>query len=521
MGFPEKKLQHLDLEAAQTISPSRIAARNSLHSGGARVIQFDMWHDVFVEPKMPWTRFAQSAFLHIAALALIWTVSFSWLRQQKILKPLFDRSSLVAYTPEEYLPKLDTGATKAPVTKGDPVYAKQPILSVPPEADNRAQTIVVPPDVKLNHDVPLPNIVATGAVAPTVPLDATQLRSNRMLAPDAAVVAPAPDVQSGPSRMRAELRSDVIAPPEEVTQARGRVSDINIGQSQVIAPAPQLSLAEQHSSSGRGRSGLATASMQPVAPPPTMGGTASSGSANGRLVALGIHPVVPTGPVVAPAGNRRGTFSAGPNGKAGAVGTPEVKGRSNATGAGSLNARVGSLPPGLRVGGEADASGNTSSANSKSGARVAAAVPDEKITDVDRKVFGGRRVYGRTLNMPNLNSSSGSWVIKFAELEQGGNVKSPNSAGELLEPVAMEKSDPGYPLELMRSNVHGMVTLYAVIHSDGKVGEIRVLTSPDDRLDSYAARALARWKFLPAERAGKPVALEAVVEIPFKVHQSF
>jgi protein TonB len=85
----------------------------------------------------------------------------------------------------------------------------------------------------------------------------------------------------------------------------------------------------------------------------------------------------------------------------------------------------------------------------------------------------------------------------------------------------MQKSDPGYPLELIRSNVHGMVTLYAVIHSDGRVGEIRVLNSPDDRLDSYAAKALARWKFLPAERGGKPVSLEAVVEIPFRVRQNF
>ena len=137
------------------------------------------------------------------------------------------------------------------------------------------------------------------------------------------------------------------------------------------------------------------------------------------------------------------------------------------------------------------------------------------MTDVDRKVFGGKRVYGRTLNMPNLNSASGSWVIKFAEL--GGGKKD----GELLEPVALEKTDPGYPLELMRANVHGMVTLYAVIHADGRVGDIRVLTSEDERLDAFAEKALARWKFLPAERAGKPVALEAVVTIPFRVRQNF
>jgi outer membrane biosynthesis protein TonB len=40
-------------------------------------------------------------------------------------------------------------------------------------------------------------------------------------------------------------------------------------------------------------------------------------------------------------------------------------------------------------------------------------------------------------------------------------------------------------------------------------------------LDPYAVKALARWKFLPAERAGKPVALEAVVKIPFRVRRNF
>jgi TonB family protein len=142
-------------------------------------------------------------------------------------------------------------------------------------------------------------------------------------------------------------------------------------------------------------------------------------------------------------------------------------------------------------------------------------VSDDKITDVDHQVFGDRRFYAMTLNMPNLNSSTGSWVIRFAEMQPDPK------QGALLAPVPTQKTDPGYPLELMRTNVHGMVTLYAVIHSDGRVGDIRVLNSPDQRLDAYAASALARWKFLPAERAGKPVALEAVVVIPFRVRKTF
>jgi TonB family protein len=563
MGSPGKKLLKLLVERDPASPEFPGEVRAALRSvpdpapgpadlpGGH---EFDMWRDVFVQQKLPWRRFLQSALLHTAAGALIWTVSLVLIRQQKIMeRPAFDRSTLVTYTPAEYLPPLDTGAPEAPKPqKGDPVYAKQPILSVPPEADNRSQTIVVPPDLKLNHDVPLPNIVATGAVVPAVPLDATRASPSRVIAPETQVVAPAPDVQFVRDRVvQAALKSDVIAPPPDVTShptramaspeiavvepapeltpsTKGRVGPVNIAPSAVVAPAPQITLAEQHAPAARGggRGNLPGGGEQPVGPPPSVAAS-GNGRASGRLIALGIHPVAPNGPVAVPAGNRRGNFAASPKGKPSASGTPDVVGsKSTTNGAGGHNAsKNGALPAGLHVGAadsNADDAREVASLSSSgigsgahSAARAASPVADDKITDMDRKVFRGKRVYGRTLNMPNLNSSTGSWVIKFAELDGG------HKEGELLEPVATEKSDPGYPLELMRANVQGLVTLYAVIHADGKVSDIRVLNSPDERLDNYAASALARWKFVPAERAGKPVALEAVVEIPFRVRRSF
>ena len=565
MESPGKDLLRLLVERDPASPEFRSGVRAALHPAlrptelpGSEEDEFDLWRDVFVQQKLPWGRFLQSALLHTAAVALIWTISLSWIRQQKILgHAAFDRSSLVTYSPEEYLPPLDTGASEAPkAQKGDPVYAKQPILSVPREADNRSQTIVVPPDLKLDHDVPLPNIVATGAIVPAIPLDATRpslsLSSSRIVAPETQVVAPAPDVQFARDRVvQAAMKSDVVAPPPELTQStKGHVGLINIGPSEVVAPAPQLTLTEQHSLAARGKGSLPGGSVQPVGPPPSLA-AAGGASAAGRLIALGIHPVAPTGPVPVPGGNRRGTFSATPQGKPGASGTPELAGGGKGdSGSKTRNNGHGSLPAVLHVGaGESgatspvernggasshgNANGNSSgngadgaremaslsssgaTPGARSGAHAASAVPDDKVTEVDRQVFGGKRFYEMALNMPNLNSSTGSWVIRFAELESG------RKQGELLAPVATEKSDPGYPLELIRANVHGMVTLYAVIHADGKVGEIRVLNSPDERLDSYAAKALARWKFVPAVRAGKPVALEAVVVIPFRVRRSF
>ena len=43
-------------------------------------------------------------------------------------------------------------------------------------------------------------------------------------------------------------------------------------------------------------------------------------------------------------------------------------------------------------------------------------VSKDRATDVDRWIFGDKKFYAMTLNMPNLNSAGGSWVIRFAEL---------------------------------------------------------------------------------------------------------
>ena len=128
---------------------------------------------------------------------------------------------------------------------------------------------------------------------------------------------------------------------------------------------------------------------------------------------------------------------------------------------------------------------------------------------IENQVFGPKRYYSMAINMPNLTSAGGSWIIRFAQL------KDDPDPGELTAPSATSKVDPAYPAEMMRRGVEGRVTLYAVIHSDGSVGEVRVLRGFDDLLDENARAALLRWRFRPATKNGQAVDLEAVVEIPF------
>jgi TonB family protein len=132
-------------------------------------------------------------------------------------------------------------------------------------------------------------------------------------------------------------------------------------------------------------------------------------------------------------------------------------------------------------------------------------------TPMADKYFGMKRYYSLTLNMPNLNSATGSWVVRFAELNEN------HDGIPVVAPVATNKLDPVYPQELARDRVEGTVTLYAVIRQDGTVANIRVLKSVDKLLDYAAMRALAGWRFVPGMKNGAAVDLEAIVDIPFRL----
>jgi len=140
-----------------------------------------------------------------------------------------------------------------------------------------------------------------------------------------------------------------------------------------------------------------------------------------------------------------------------------------------------------------------------------------KLSEPERAVFGNRKFYSVSLNMPNLNSAGGSWVIRFAELNHDSSNHDANSpAADLSQPAATRKVDPAYPLQLMRENVSGTVILYAIIHADGTVGNVRVLRGVDERLDRFASQAIAQWQFQPAMKNGSPVDVEATFQIPFR-----
>jgi protein TonB len=131
------------------------------------------------------------------------------------------------------------------------------------------------------------------------------------------------------------------------------------------------------------------------------------------------------------------------------------------------------------------------------------------------EIFGPKRVYTLYVNMPNLASATGSWVLSFAELQQNETQPKTAPGTDLSGPVPLRKVDPKYPPSLVSAKVEGEVVLYAVIRRDGSVDSIQLVKGIEPELDTNAMEALARWRFRPAELRGAPVELEAIVHIPF------
>lgn len=536
------------------------------------------WPDVFVKRSLPWRRFLESSVYHVAAGALLFGVTLIPSTRPRIeTKPAFDHSQVIYYRPSEYVPPLDTrsASVEAP-RQADPEPTRQAIISVPREADNRSQTIVTPPNVKLKRDVAIPNVVAWSDTAvkprleiPAAPLspaaeiarlspslpnsvaappqDATPVRKRNLPALQDAVATPPKDLTASSSGLT-QLQPAPVAPPTDISSSPShRTGSLNIAPTEVIAPAPQLAVADQHTTAG-GRQ-AAVGAPQVVAPPPTLGGSATAGSASGspgRLIALNLHPAVDA-PAEPPAGNRRGTFTASPEGHLGGAASPGSAvgnvgrgspsgGGSGTTGNGGVSSSkpTGNAPAGLYLGPAskpAAVAGDPGTRPPAKDAPLVASVrpprvttaspmqPDStaKLSDAERAVFGNRRFYSVTLNMPNLNSAGGSWIIRFAELKHDSTDRDPNAPkDDLSQPMATRKVDPAYPMQLMRENVHGTVILYAVIHADGSVGNVRVLRGADERLDRFATEAVSQWKFEPATKNGTPVDVEATFQIPFR-----
>jgi hypothetical protein len=397
------------------------------------------------------------------------------------------------------------------------------VVSKPAVPDNTRQTIYQrssPPDLRIPVEVKLPNMVLGNPLeAPKAPLQfdpnsAKPTQANRQLAPEAA-----PSVSSETPKMPL-------------------VTYLDPSSSQPRLAIPLAGAAKPTLKTGNGGpSGAAN------------GGVAAPGDGNDLLV-VGVDPG-PAGSVVALGpGNRWGEFSISPAG--GQPGSPGgspggvVGGGTGGAGLGG-DGSTGVGPGGGGGGGGASGKSGAisisgSGGSGSSGALVSAPlmsmvypVPAAVLPKVRKSglvvsagpIGGGGlavyralscgKIYTVFLPMPGKN-----WTMQYCQkadpAEPKSNPDNRSTVIHLESALIPPDADPDSRFDFQRLPVpiekgHKIIVLRGSLLADGTVSNLQVYQGLVPAMDDAARLAFSRWKFKPAMRDGKAVAVDILVGI--------
>jgi TonB family protein len=489
--------------------------------------------DCWVDRRVPRRAVVAACLWHLAFLAL----PFPDLPAAPRHNSAFDNTQLTWSGPVNDLPLVELRAEKPkPSPRGEP---DKPLPPSGADAFHPRQRIFTDP-VRPTH----PRQTLINSAAPPEPPKILPTL------PNIVQLAPVP----APARPRLEISEKTLAQLRPRQRRRATITE---------APAPELPTFEQKP----GEIALATPANAParpklelnagaaprqaerkqsgdVGPAPELAQSQSTANGNSAtFIALSANPG-PAAPVQPPQGNLSARVSISPEGKepgvpggnpgnspatnGGTGGDSESRGGSNGgSGKNSVGVSIsgGNPPPNSGISGLNGRGKITAGSPRLSASRTAP--PDDPPLRTGppsfatlppgakpEAVFGGKRVYTLHVNMPNLNSATGSWILNFSELRASPDAPRIVSA-DLAAPSPLKKVDPKYPPTLISEHVEGEVVLYAVIRRDGSVDSIQLVHGIDETLDGNAMQALSQWKFRPAEKAGETVDLEAIVHIPF------
>jgi TonB family protein len=449
---------------------------------------------------------------------------------------------LVWYHFKEKLPEIKPAQSHADhrPLRAEVKIPNQSIVSAPKMAPKAPQMIwQKAPEINTDIQFKSPNLVAVNLpkVAPPKEFVPPVPQAKKVLTPQ--IEAPAPpqiDATKTPEvAKRVELKEvarpwrDFKPPPARPKAGPPQVSYVDPSPSlTAAATAPKNPDVEQFAEARlekvyrpfeapkadakAGKPGVAV----PVLPSPPPADAAGN-SPELNVVVVGLNPVNEL-PAVPPV-SRPAAFSAGPkvNPKGGtgdgnsaaALSVPDLTIRSGNIDTRSTIMARNTIPNSMRPPNPADALREAAKyitvdeVGRATATRVANA-PDSR--------FDGRAVYMMAVQMPNITSYVGSWLMWYSE----HNAR-PEATSSVSAPVVHRKVDPKYVAAAVSERVEGTVRLAATIRKDGTVGAVELVHGLDARLDRSAEEALAKWQFGPAMRNGEPVDVDILVEIPFRL----
>src|SRR5229473_3889507 len=380
------------------------------------------FRDSWVEGRVPKRAVIAAALWHAAFLVL----PFSLFTGIPHTNPLLQNVQFTWVGPIDDLPLLEIARAKpkaapkpklqepAPQPSVDAFHPRQRIFTDPVRPTHPRQTLInphapfEPPKLLPN----LPNIVqlqqVAGPAKPRLQISEEMLKKLH------------------PKEKRAATAT--AAPPVDIPNMEQHVADINLPAAQTGPARPKLEL-----NAGAAPRVAQKAQSGDAGPAPEVGATELT-SANGgpnALIALSANPAPPA-PVQPPQGNLAARVSISPEGLPAAAAKQPAAPADSGNGAGKSGV-------GISISG-----GHPSANASGGGAKIIAPTrklmtrPDPKAESEDvaertgppdfaalppgarpEAVFAYKKIYTLNVNMPNLNSATGSWILNFSELRTG------------------------------------------------------------------------------------------------------
>jgi TonB family protein len=407
------------------------------------------------------------------------------------------------------------------------VQAKQEIVASRKDAPKRQQMIYTPaPEIPQAKPVDLPNILAIRMPEVTKPFVAPP-DIRKPVAPQVEIAENAPELQTQPlAPVKVADTQRIVKrftpPPRQVPEKLTEVYSVSNApeiENSTITPvqlnASTRAITRPFAAPAAPKSG-ATGKLSLVdAPAPDV---VNANSRDLNVAVVGLNPS--NVPIALPQSSSPAQFSAGPKvradgadaaGDGKGISVPDLYVRGAKEAKPDLIAQTFAAPTSgitLRA-----ASRDVQPRNGDEEKPHTASPPGAvKVSSAPDPRFNGRDIYMMAIQMPNLTSYSGSWLMWYSDRTAREVGLAP-----VAPPVPYRKVDPKYVAAAASERIEGKVQLACVISKDGHVSNVELVRGLDDRLNETAVEALSKWEFTPASRHGEPVAVDVLVEIPFKL----
>jgi TonB family protein len=391
------------------------------------------------------------------------------------------------------------------------VWTPAPELNEPKPVESPNILAIKMPEIKKAFVAP-PDIVKPQTAAVKIAPDAPELQNQPV---EVVKLGDAPKIVKRfvPPSTRVPQKLPDTVTPIEAPQLEAKVSDTTTPLDGHFKVPPRPFVAPAAGKTGAGKAAVAVVDE---APPLLTGNT----TADLNVAVVGLNPANSTFSL--PEKSNPAQFSAGPKvrpdgadsgGDGKGLSVPDLYVRGGRESKPDLIAQTFAAPTSALTLREAARNGGPRLSSAPS--QNAPESPDlgaVKVSGAPDPRFSGRDVYMMAIQMPNLTSYSGSWLMWYSDRTQREVGLAP-----VAPPVAHRKVDPKYIAAAASERIEGKVQLACVIGTDGIVSNVELLRGLDDRLNQSAEEALAKWEFKPATRKGVPLAVDVVVEIPFRL----